>query len=403
MRLEVLAVNSGDVQIYPLNRPKIIIGSGDVCDIVLSVEGVSRKHVIVSTENDQFYVADQGSTNGTYINEERLQPGKRVEFTSFFPVRLGEHVLLTLLSDEDSNGLDFSDFNKNKNDASSPSIKVSGGDRTDATRTVSLNELNQTKTQSLVKKRKEIQKTRQAGPPPRSKAKEKSQDKSRMLLAKLMAIVLVGGAFYYTVFMKEKPIEEDPTVAKVGEVKVATPEEIAAVQGPKYVLPESEKTPYENLIAVTKDLRCVSDVEKYLCENVMGAKENPWGAAQIKLTLNIVVDGTTFLEDARKHVPLPKETNQEIIDQYLKDVNETAIASFFVYAIPAGFNYELLKDYTLVIGLANPTADKIEIAAIITPEGLQKLKEKLSEESLLGVRQGGVKNLAFTHNYYRVY
>ena len=101
MRLEVLVVN-GDVQVFPLNRPKIIIGSGESSDIVLKTEGVSRKHVFVLVEDDQYYVVDQGSTNGTFINEERLQPGKKVEFTSFFPVRLGENVLLTLLSDDES-------------------------------------------------------------------------------------------------------------------------------------------------------------------------------------------------------------------------------------------------------------------------------------------------------------
>src|SRR5665647_2055045 len=101
MRIEIL-LGSDDPIIYPLNKPKLIIGSDPACDIVIPGVSVSRKHLVIETERDTFYAIDQGSSNGSYLNEERLVPGRKVEFTSFFPIRLGDNILITLLSNEES-------------------------------------------------------------------------------------------------------------------------------------------------------------------------------------------------------------------------------------------------------------------------------------------------------------
>lgn len=100
MKIEV-AIEGREPYSHPLNKEKTVIGSGDESDLVLKIKGISRKHVIVIMEEDRFYVTDQGSAGGTFINEEQLVPGQRAEFTSFFPIRLGEYVTLSLLSDEE--------------------------------------------------------------------------------------------------------------------------------------------------------------------------------------------------------------------------------------------------------------------------------------------------------------
>src|SRR5690606_19797388 len=101
MRLEIL-VGSDDPIIYPINSAKMTLGSAETCDVIISAEGISRRHLTVIAEDDQYFVIDQGSTNGSFINEERLVPGRRVEFTSFFPVRLGDNTLLSLISDDEN-------------------------------------------------------------------------------------------------------------------------------------------------------------------------------------------------------------------------------------------------------------------------------------------------------------
>ena len=101
MRIEILVGLENPV-FYPINKSKTIIGSDLSCDIVVSEDQISRKHLIIQKEEENYFVIDQGSTNGSYLNEERLIPGRRVEFTSYFPVRLGSSVLVSLVSDEEA-------------------------------------------------------------------------------------------------------------------------------------------------------------------------------------------------------------------------------------------------------------------------------------------------------------
>lgn len=154
MRLEVL-IDSEEPVIYPLNKTKLVIGSADSADIIINVDGVSRKHLILTVDNDQYAVTDQGSTNGTYINEERLIPGKRVDFTSFFPVRLGDRVLISLLSDDEDSP--FSSLQETiKKERTNPAMKMPSSDDSDgSTRMINLKQLQQSQaTKKLQEQRK---------------------------------------------------------------------------------------------------------------------------------------------------------------------------------------------------------------------------------------------------------
>ena len=143
MRIEIL-VGSKDPITFPLNSSKLTIGTAETCDIVINAHGVSRKHILVTTENDKFFVTDQGSTNGTFINEERLTPGRKTEFTSFFPLRLGDGVLVSLLADEDFQPYD---------EVFSVSLGNDESNRDESTRVISLKSLNSVNTENLVKRR----------------------------------------------------------------------------------------------------------------------------------------------------------------------------------------------------------------------------------------------------------
>lgn len=57
-----------------------IIGSlAARCNIVINSALVSRLHVCILKIDNKFYLEDMNSTNGTYVNEERLETGKRKE------------------------------------------------------------------------------------------------------------------------------------------------------------------------------------------------------------------------------------------------------------------------------------------------------------------------------------
>lgn len=56
--------------------------------------GVSRRHARLSASAGQVYIEDLGSTNFTFVNRQRLQPGQRFAIRSGDEVRLGRLVMV---------------------------------------------------------------------------------------------------------------------------------------------------------------------------------------------------------------------------------------------------------------------------------------------------------------------
>src|SRR5579864_2675841 len=82
---------------FPIVADKVIlIGRSSDLDMVLVEDMVSRKHARISTQGDQIWIEDLGSTNGTFVNGEkikraRLKEGDRVLIgTSILKVIAGE-------------------------------------------------------------------------------------------------------------------------------------------------------------------------------------------------------------------------------------------------------------------------------------------------------------------------
>ena len=75
---------------FDLRGGSIVIGRDPTNDIVLDDIEVSRKHARLIAQSGGYVIEDMGSTNGTYVDEERiramlpLRPGTRV--------RLGENI-----------------------------------------------------------------------------------------------------------------------------------------------------------------------------------------------------------------------------------------------------------------------------------------------------------------------
>ncbi len=75
---------------YPLEKNELIVGREQSNDITISDPEVSRRHSRLFFQNGSYVVEDLGSTNGTFVNGQRLtgpyilRPGEMLNF--------GEHV-----------------------------------------------------------------------------------------------------------------------------------------------------------------------------------------------------------------------------------------------------------------------------------------------------------------------
>jgi predicted component of type VI protein secretion system len=58
-----------------LDKPIVLIGRHEECDIQLNSRKVSRKHCCIAQVNEYFVIRDLGSTNGVRINGVRVMEG----------------------------------------------------------------------------------------------------------------------------------------------------------------------------------------------------------------------------------------------------------------------------------------------------------------------------------------
>jgi hypothetical protein len=81
---------------YPLPGEKeIVIGRGGELDIVLVEDMVSRKHAKITTQGDKIIIQDLGSTNGTFVNGEKI---KRMRLKEGDRVLIGTSILKLISS-----------------------------------------------------------------------------------------------------------------------------------------------------------------------------------------------------------------------------------------------------------------------------------------------------------------
>jgi hypothetical protein len=61
-----------DGRTYPITAAVTVLGRGTEADVIVDDAGVSRRHAEVRAEGDQLTVVDLGSTNGTYVDGEKI-------------------------------------------------------------------------------------------------------------------------------------------------------------------------------------------------------------------------------------------------------------------------------------------------------------------------------------------
>lgn len=394
MRLEIMIGNS-DPLIYPIKGGRTVIGSAETSDIVLPAGGISRKHLVVAVENEQYFVIDQGSTNGSYINEERLIPGRRVEFTSFFPVRLGDDVLISLVSDDEDEYQETS--------PSSESSAPKNLPKTDheATSVISLKQLKEVKTEKLIKRREEKRKKVVKKKAPSRPVVKKKKMKINSVV--VMAVLLLAGAAYYNFFVlnptADESLEATPTPPPA---RVPTRPKVEA---PSHLIAEVDLPNVEDLKSLFQTIKCVTDVEKYLCEVFTGSEHQYWGVSQVGTMAHIMMDVQPLLDEARKLISFPEQMDESQKLQFDKLTKEVLAVYFFMKVVPDALNLELLKDLKLnfVFYQMGDSGPEYFSAVAVTPAALMEFKSHMKPHFLDTLRTPENDIVVFGRKYYRVY
>jgi pSer/pThr/pTyr-binding forkhead associated (FHA) protein len=83
----------------PMTQEEFLIGRGADCDLRLQVASISRHHCLIRLTNDEATLVDLGSSNGTYLNGQRvrsqatLHSGDEIQLGECrFRVELGERL-----------------------------------------------------------------------------------------------------------------------------------------------------------------------------------------------------------------------------------------------------------------------------------------------------------------------
>lgn len=87
---------------FELTGSEIIIGRDVGVDVTIPSPAISRRHAKLTRDGDAYMIEDLGSSNGTFINEERLTARRQLK--SGDKIRLGKAVTVTYLAPTVSQG-----------------------------------------------------------------------------------------------------------------------------------------------------------------------------------------------------------------------------------------------------------------------------------------------------------
>ncbi len=87
------------VMLGPLNK-ELILGRSSLVELVVESETVSRRHAGLLAQGDGVYVRDLASSNGTYVNEEKVTGQRQLFYKD--QIQLGDCRPLRLQKEQDA-------------------------------------------------------------------------------------------------------------------------------------------------------------------------------------------------------------------------------------------------------------------------------------------------------------
>jgi diguanylate cyclase (GGDEF)-like protein len=109
-----LLVVGGDLNgtIFDLEDGETIVGRSPECTIPLEFQGISRQHFKITVQNDVASVSDMGSSNGTFVNNQKIEGSP--ELTKGDHIKIGS-VALKFLPKGDTERLTYDKLQEDAN------------------------------------------------------------------------------------------------------------------------------------------------------------------------------------------------------------------------------------------------------------------------------------------------
>ncbi len=84
-------------RVIPIEKSRLTLGRAD-CDISLKDPELSRQHALISIHGMNARLEDLGSTNGTFVDGERIESAELSDRSEF---RIGFHEFVFVMRDQD--------------------------------------------------------------------------------------------------------------------------------------------------------------------------------------------------------------------------------------------------------------------------------------------------------------
>lgn len=174
--------------LYLLDKSDITVGSAATNHLILAHRSISKKHLRLTCENNEWFAVDQGSTNGSYLDDEQLVPGKRFPLKEGDTIRLGSQIEVTLTNDgENAIPLPGPKIAPPVEDASAKNTSTENLEN--KTRVISLDDLKKAKVLADQKKKKELQEKKAR------ELKKKKEEQKRLFKIFVACLVIIAAGF----------------------------------------------------------------------------------------------------------------------------------------------------------------------------------------------------------------
>jgi pSer/pThr/pTyr-binding forkhead associated (FHA) protein len=312
-----LEVQNGETEpiIYILNKSETYIGSRDTNDIVIGSNEISAKHLKVVIVEDTCFVIDQGSTNGTFINETQLVPGRRVELIPYEPVLLGHKVFITLLDKSKKIAPTRpipAPTEQLKAAAIIPDQRPDPNPSSDKTRVISLKEMNLAKEKSKVKKREKLAVKRKA------ESKRIREEKKALKRVTVIALSWLVGGVILQVAWKKLPslMKKSYAPQKVYVDRVAMEEGLEG-QDQEFKIAKNSIHSNETLITYLGKSKCKSSIEMAFCDKLPEYRTESNGVIELDGDLVFYMQKRNWYAKAE-----PLLRNEKTLDEDNVDPND---------------------------------------------------------------------------------